>query len=76
MSLESDKYFCWILPNDDNIDFWSTHFNEYVYRLMSEWKILKIHAEKFLAAEKWFPSEILSSTDWFRRKEEAIRIMH
>jgi hypothetical protein len=33
---EKSKYFCGILPDDENIDFWSLHFNEYVYRLVSE----------------------------------------
>lgn len=76
MSLEKSKYFCWVLPEDDNIDFWSSHFNEFVYRLMSEWKISEVNVRKFLLAEKWFQNEVLSSIDWFERNEQVEHIIH
>ena len=76
MSLETNKYFCWVLPEDDNIDFWSAHFNEFVYRLMSEWKISTEHTKKFLEAEEWFNQEVLSSMDGFKRGVISTHIIH
>jgi hypothetical protein len=76
MSLEKDKYFCWVLPEDDNIDFWSTHFNEYVRRLMTTWAVSQEYGERFLAAEKWFHNQMLSSSDWFKESIASVQIIH
>lgn len=72
-----DRYFWWVLwPDDPDIDFWSRQFNEYVYRLKTEWKILPEHAERFLKAEKGFSPEVLSSLDDFHRNPIIQHLIH
>ncbi len=72
-----DRYFWWVTwPDDDNIEFWSKQFNEYIYRLKSEWKIPWAYAEKFLSAEKWYSLEVLSSINDFRRNPTVQHLIH
>ena len=71
----TNYYFCWILPKDDDINFWSKHFDEYVFRLVTEWKIVSQYAEKFFLGSK-MAHEILDSSDWFRRTNKIIKLMH
>lgn len=76
MNLESEKYFCGITPEDDDIDFWSNHFDNYVFRLVCTWEISKEYGDKFLAWRKWFQTEILSSSDGFKREVFREALMH